>query len=457
MRGGGAMPERAGGTRFRVYPQPPFGRPGALPETIEVSSPPGSIGPGPADSRMYFVRALGKRNPYGVNVGPMGTPWLFMPPWTGPSAPPVEPTRDGHFDHVNPGTPEFEAAHLFGGVQFVLDIWEGYLGHPVRWHFARDFERLELGVLPHWDNGQIGYGYIEMGTRRDGSGEAKSYALSLDLIAHEVGHGLVYAEVGLPALDEGGEYFGMHEAAADWVALTTALHFPSVVESLLTQTRGNLYTFNEFNRFAEFSESTQIRVASNFLKLSDFERGWSDEHVLSQPLSGAMFDIFVDIFHEALVEIGVMKRDHEELADITENAPEFTPELQAEFDRAYALDRVGFTFAIEETRDLVSELIVGAWRRIAPGDLGYLDFADAMLEADLELTGGRLRDILITNFRWRDIGETRAGPGLKEPGPRSHAFSARALVPEDRTAFRRMSYRERHALARAGRADALIS
>src|SRR5438874_8401346 len=33
------------------------------------------------------------------------------------------------------------------------------------------------------------------------------------------------------------------------------------------------------NRFAEFSPNSQIRLASNYLKLSDFEQGWSDEHV----------------------------------------------------------------------------------------------------------------------------------------------------------------------------------
>lgn len=447
MRGGGRVTGSTGGTRFRVFPQPPFADPSALPEIIEVSSPAGSIGPGPADERMYFVQPLGKRYPYGLNIGPLATPWVFLPPWTGASGPPIEPGPEGHFDHFEVGTPEFAAAHLFGVTRFVMDVWERYLDHPIRWHFQRDFDRLELSILPGWDNGQIGYGYLEVGTRRAPTGEVLPYALNFDIIAHELGHGLIYSEVGMPALNEGGEYYGFQEAAADWVALTTALHFPSVVRSLLETTHGNLYTYNEFNRFAEFSPNSQIRLASNYLKLSDFENGWSDEHVLSQPLSGALFDIFVDIFHEALVETGVARRDVEELADITENAPEYQPQLQSEFDRIYASDPEGFVFAIEETRDLMSELFVAAWRRIAPGDLSYLDFADAMLAADVALTGGRLNALLINNFRWRDIGEVRAGPRLRPPGRRSHSHSARSVLPEFQSAFRVMSYRELYLIA----------
>lgn len=451
MRGGSARLAGEGGTRFRVFSQSPFGKPDAVPETIEVSPPPGTIGAGPADERMYFVRPLGKSYPYGINIGPLGTPWLSMPPWTGAIAPPVEPGPDGHFDHLEVGTPEFEGAHLFGIIRFVMDVWERHLGRPVRWHFGRDFERLQISVLPDWDNGQIGYGYLEMGTRRDRvTGVAKPYALNFDVVAHEVGHGLVYSEIGLPALDEGGEYFGLHEAVADWVALISALHFPSVVRSILRQTRGNLYTFNEFNRFAEFSENEQIRVASNYLTLGDFERGWSDEHVLSQPLSGALFDIFVDMFHEALVETGVIDRGLEDLADVMLDAPEREPEMQAEFDRAYARDPLGFVFAIEETRDLLADLMVATWSRVAPGGLSYQEFADAMLAADMEITGGRLNEILISNYRWRRIGEVRAGPRVREPGEKSHIFSARSAVPEYQNAFRRMSYRERHAIARGG-------
>jgi hypothetical protein len=450
MRGGGRATGSTGGTRFRVFPQPPFADPSALPEIIEVSSPAGSIGPGPADERMYFVQPLGKRYPYGLNIGPLGTPWVFLPPWTGASGPPVEPGPEGHFDHFEAGTPEFEAAHLFGVTRFVMDVWERYLGHPIRWHFQRDFDRLELSILPGWDNAQMGYGYLEAGTIRRKDGKVLPFALNFDVIAHELGHAIIYSEVGMPRLDaESGEYFGFHEAAADWVALISALHFPSVVKRLLETTSGNLYTFNEFNRFSEFSKNEQIRVASNYLKLSDFARGWDDEHELAKPLIGALFDLFVDIFHETLVEIGAIDRGLEDLSDITLNRPEYEPEMQAEFDRAYQSDPRSFVFALEETRDLLGEMLVLAWKSLAPDNLGYADFGDQLAAADRLLTQGRLRGIIFNNFLWRDIGLVRAGLRVRPPGRSSHSFSGRSATPEHQLEFPNMSYRERSALTRS--------
>jgi hypothetical protein len=432
MVAGGSLRDFADGTRFRVFPQPPFGRRDAVPETIKVSTPPGLIHPGPSDARMFFVRPLGKRAPYGVVDGGRRGPLLTLPPWTGPIAPPVSPGPDGHFDHLTVGTPDFEAAHLFGVAHFVMDVWEIYLGHPVRWHFTADFDRLQLSILPDWANGQIGYGYLEVGQARGPDGEDLSFALNFDVIAHEIGHAIIYAEVGLPAPDAArGEYYGFHESAADWVAMIAALHFPSVVDSLLSSTSGNLYTFNELNRFSEFSRNSQIRLASNYLKLSDFAHGWRDEHRLSQPLTGALFDVFVDIFHEILVDVGAIGRSLEQLSDIALHRPDLEPRLQAEFDAAYARDPEGFAYALVEARDLMGELLVTAWKTLSPDHLGYADFGDALIAADAALTGGRLRDILFENFRWRDIGAAIAGPRLEAPDARSHAFSDRCVVPEE--------------------------
>ncbi|HZT19677.1 MAG TPA: hypothetical protein VFA23_09755, partial [Dongiaceae bacterium] len=86
-----------------------------------------------------MIDPIGKRTPYGVNIGPYGTPYLDLPPWRGPIRPPAQPGPDGHFDHIPVGLPAFAQAHVFGTARFVLDIWERYLGRPVRWHFARDF------------------------------------------------------------------------------------------------------------------------------------------------------------------------------------------------------------------------------------------------------------------------------------------------------------------------------
>jgi len=69
------------------------------------------------------------------------------------------------------------------------------------------------------------------------------------------------------------------------VALVSSLHFNSLVDELLIRTRGNLYTFNVLDRLAELSPIRQIRISANDVRLSQFARGWSEEHDLSQPLT----------------------------------------------------------------------------------------------------------------------------------------------------------------------------
>ena len=190
--------------------------------------------------------------------------FLYLPPWNGALEPAVASDANGQFDHLQPGDQGFEAAHLFGTVRFVLDIWEGYFARPTPWHFQNAFDRLELVLYPHWDNAQTGWGFIEVGDYISDEGIIRPYSLNFDVLAHEVGHAIIYAEVGLPDPEtEAPEYFGFHESAADLVALISVLHFTSVVDRVLANTSGNLYTLNRLNRFGELSETEQLRVSSN--------------------------------------------------------------------------------------------------------------------------------------------------------------------------------------------------
>src|SRR5687768_17920877 len=92
------------GTRFRVFPQPPFIPGYERPETIWVSTPPDRIGPGPADRRMYVIDPLAEKLPY---------EFPYLPPYAGRLRSPAIAGPDGHFDHIPAGTPEFEAAHVY--------------------------------------------------------------------------------------------------------------------------------------------------------------------------------------------------------------------------------------------------------------------------------------------------------------------------------------------------------
>ncbi len=445
-------PQRRTGTKFNLFPQIPILDQHEGPETVWVSPPAGSVDSGPADDRIYVVDPVGKEHPYGFTSEPYGSPYLYLPPWDGPVRTPAESNELGHFDHLEVGTPEFEMAHVYGTVRFVLDIWENYFGRRIEWHFSRDFDRLEIVLLRDLDNAYAGYGSMEIGSHVTEAGDVLPFSLNFDVLAHEVGHMIIYSELGLPVTDTiEGEYFGFHESAADLVALVSLLHFDSALDGLLENSRGNLYTFNRLNRFAELSENEQIRLASNPLTLSDFAAGWTDEHDLAQPLTGAMFDIWVDAFHESLLDRALISGEVEDLADQIERRPECQDLIQALFDEAYAADPEGFKQALLEARDYMGVTLARTWSRLSLHHLSYERVRDVLLEVDRELNDGRYQRLILNNFRWREIGTARVGPRLSPPTPESHAFSVRTIVPEHQSVPKRPSYSERMAIARGSR------
>lgn len=429
------------GVKFKLFPQPRFLAGFEEPETVRVSSPAGSLGPGPSDHRMYTVYPIGKPVAYGDRVRPDRRP--LAPPWTGPAHPPALPDENGHFDHLEPGTPQFEQAHFFGTVRLVLDIWEGYFGRPIDWHFGDLYERMELVITPSFPNATMGYGFMEAGGYMTAEDGYRPFSLNFDVLGHEVGHSIIYPVMGLPTDMEQSEYFGFHESAADLVALLSTLHFESVLNDLLATTRGNLYALNKVNRIGELTRNDQIRVAANRARLSDFEDGWSDEHDLGQPLTGAMFDILVDVFHESLLARGLIEREVEDLSDLLEGRPEYQEVMQRHFDRSFERAPDGFAAALLDARDLIGTYLADSFGRLTPEGLGYDDVRDALLDIDREISGGSFSRIIAQNFAARDIGLVRAGPRLSPPDEESHFFSTRTAHPLDEIDSPRLSYCQR--------------
>jgi hypothetical protein len=437
------------GTRFRLFPQPRFFEEAPEPEMVWLLPTAGTLGAGPSDDRMYVVDPIGKHHPYGPARGSYGSSFLYRPPWNGALLPPPLPDEDGHFDYLSVGTPEFEAAHAYGVARFVLDIWEDYFGQPIRWHFLRDHDRLEIVLLHALENATAGYGFMELGSEVV-DGDRQLYSLNFDIVAHEMGHLILYSQIGLPDLDAlEGEFFGFHECGADLVALITLLHFDSVVDDLLESTKGNLYTFNELNRFAELSPNKQIRIAGNSTKMSAFAMGWTDEHDLSEPLTGAFFDLFVDLFHDKLVQAGVISAEVEALMDELERRNELAGVIQSYFDEAYPGNREAFRLALLAARDQAGIALAELWRRLPADHLRYGGIGDLMLEVDRDMTGGRHVPDIVSNFRWREIGTVTVGPRLVAPDAAAgHAFSARTVMPGSQAHLPRMSFRERWEVAR---------
>ena len=393
------------GVRFRLFPQAPVSPAFAEPETVVIRREPGSIGPGPSDERMYVADAVDKTRPYA---------FPYLPPYGGPVEPLVRPGPDGHFDHLEPGTRAFNAAHMYGTIRFVLDIWEDYFGGPVEWHFAEDYDRLEL--IPHldWDNAQSGYGFIETGFGFDEEYGEHPFALNFDILSHELGHSFVFAVVGTPPAEQvSAEYLGFQEAASDIVTLISTLHFRSVVDYVLAETSGNIFVPNELNRFAETSPTHQIRDAGNSLHMEDVpdvrtpvERLTGPEiHEVGQQLVGAAFDILVELFQTILVERGLISEELNALSRRAEQGDVDAADearIQEMFDAAFE-DRAGaFAEALIDARDVVGAITAGALTRLQP-DLTYPQVVEAFLQADRDVTDGDLQDLIAESFAWRGI------------------------------------------------------
>ena len=349
---------------------------------------------------MYVVDAIGKA-PYHEFPQP--------PPYRGASNPPVQPGRDGHFDHLtNSWSREFMAAHMYGTLRFVLDVWERYFGGPLRWHFAPTYPRLELVPAVEWNNAHSGYGYIEAGYALPGAPDPQPFCLNFDVLAHELGHSFIYALLGTPPAGKvSTEYLAFHESAADCVAMIAVLHFESVVSRLLERTRGNIYLRNELNRIGELSETHEIRLASQSIKLADVPDlrtppsclSQPQRHAMSLPLTGAVFDVLVEVFQEILVRRGLISR---ELDHASRQANASEESIQAGFDRAYAARDGEFRDALLDARDYMGKCLAAAWATLS-WNVIYAEAGAALLAADRRLSGGAGRDIILESLLWRGI------------------------------------------------------
>ena len=391
-----------GGTRFKLYCQLPELEAFREPEIVWISLPPERIAPGPADDRMVVVDPVAKDQPYAYGRA--------MPPYGGPTHPPVAAGSDGHFDHLEAGTRAFEAAHMYGTVRRVLDIWEGYFGGPIRWHFHPQYARLEL--IPHvdWENAHSGWGFIEAGYKTNAAGQRQRHCLNFDVLAHELGHSIIFSKIGFPSGSPSAQFRGFHESAGDLVALVSVLHYPSFVRHLLSSTRGNIYTLNELNRIGEVSETEQIRNAGNALRMSQvLDRATLDGkqsyfHRLSQPLTGAFFDVLAAVYHRHLLDAGLISQalhDHAGRAGVETVDEDW---IDSQFATAYAGDPQGFVGALEATRDMLGERLAETWSRLSADDLAFSSVAATFLSVDRHRSGSVNQEAIASCFRWREIG-----------------------------------------------------
>lgn len=374
------------GTRFWIFPQPPFILGYEQPDRILLSILPDEIGDGPSDVSMYVADPLFDKEPYGFSG---------LPPYRGPQRRAVRSGPDRHFDSLDPRSREYLGVHAYACIHFVLDVWRNYLARPVHWFFSDFYPRLEIVPFVQWNNAHAGFGFIELGCSETG-GELSPYALNFDTIAHEIGHLITLSQMGLPGtLSREADFFPFSEAVSDSISLISFLHFDSAIDRLLRRTKGNLLLYNELNRFAETSPETQIRLATNFRRMSEVT---SEVHDRSLPFLGAIFDTIVELYHRELVASGCA--DHRllsvNLRDLTQD--EFDGFRQS--TAAAFRDRpLFFKLALTKARDSVGAAIGAALHRLDPDTMRLGDAALAIISAADLQAAAQLEE----NFVWREI------------------------------------------------------
>ncbi|MCX7559240.1 hypothetical protein OS190_06630 [Sulfitobacter sp. F26204] len=381
------------GTRFLLYPQSPTTPGYEKPELVWISARQGSIQPGPQNDRMYVVNPTMPKKHYD---------YPYLPPFRGAKAAPVEPSPDGHFDHIDPNSRDFLGVHVFGSVARILDIWEGFIGHRINWHFAETYERLEIIPLIDWDNAQSGYGMLEFGYRPTGSGGRDLFALNFDVIAHEIGHSILFSEVGLPpvGVSPTPDLFAFYEGVSDLISLIGMLHFDTAMDRLLRRGSGNLMALNELNRVAELADERQIRIAGNSRKMGDV--GF-EVHDRSRPFTGAIFDALVQTYHDLAVDRGLVDLPPGSIAD----ARDFDADLERTYARAfeadYDLKHFQLKAALGDARDIIAQGLADSWQRLNSETLTFADAGLAVCAALQAAGHGRVAEGLVECLEWRDI------------------------------------------------------
>lgn len=386
---------RERGTRFLVYPQnktvPGFEQP----EVVYIDSALGSIQAGPEDERIYVVDVSNKI-PFDYPGAP---PFTYR--YTDPNAvPPVQPNSEGHFDHLRPGSREFSAATMYATVRRVLDIWEDYFGRTIPWPFTPP--KLLLIPKVNWTNAHSGFdGFLEFGYPSISGSEdfdlENPYCENFDVLAHEICHTIKNSIIGRPTRGT-NEYWGHHEAFGDLGAIVATLHFDSVLESLLSNTKGNLFSLNELTRMGELRNGRSIRVAFNNKKMRDVSR---EAHDLSEPFTGGAFDILVEIFQINLIEKNLISQQlgeqayHAHFNEI--------PDIQEQFERLYIGKELEFKNELLDARDKFGKLMATAWSNTSSENLHYGAVLRNILNADQELHNGKYEQTIRSCFDWRGI------------------------------------------------------
>jgi hypothetical protein len=397
------------GTKFKLFVQPRYVEGFDKPETIRISLKPNEVGKGPSDTRMYVVDPKDKLPYY---EGCKYDPQFFDENGNNPKGnyfdPPIP--NQGHYDEIDINSRQFSNTTMYATIRFVLDILESYL-KPIKW--VGGFKKLELIPYINWNNAHSGLGFIEFGFAQGSDGnidKTKPYCENFDVLSHELGHNVIFSVVGFPDIGkETKEFWGFHESAGDLVSIISSLHFDTMVDKLLRNTKGNLFSFNILSDVGEVSKSKSIRHAFNNYKMSNVDQ--NRPHDLSEPLTGAFFDILVEVYQLYLVEDRLISEDLAKISFQDEKPDNLNDpvriKIQEEFNSAYIGKEQEFKENLLRARDYLGNLIGDLWYKIDKNNLTYNKILRNVISIENNMAEKENRktyeDLIIGCFEWREI------------------------------------------------------
>jgi len=333
-------------TKFRIFLQPPYVPGFEQPVPVEIDTGNEPVKPGPADALLYVLDAVNKPA-YRAQA-----PHEYQPhrgrPWTGNVNRIVaRPNGNGHFDHLAPDDPAFPAASVYATARLVLNFWnrifrEAGVNEHVKWH--HDPKKLEdkgngeepllahlLQLVPRSASAgaRAGYGYVELGSDNPGHRyQEKDTGVprigyqrgemwqNFDVIAHEVGHAILFTRVGFPKSAKGQtewfkieepEFLAFHESMADLMAILSLLGVKEARKFVLARRDGvdlvagvgELQNLGNTGFLPIRSARNQKKHRENGEKLKNEEA-----HQNSMPLTGAIFETLSAVYAKENPTIG---------------------------------------------------------------------------------------------------------------------------------------------------------
>ncbi|RPI78675.1 MAG: hypothetical protein EHM41_24490, partial [Chloroflexi bacterium] len=216
--------------------------------------------------------------------------------------------RDPHFHQVN----------VWAVVQRVLEFYEApqALGRPVPWGFDGN----RLIIVPHAGYGENAFYDHDSKSLQFyycGDLEKPVYTcLSHDVIAHETGHAILDGIRPMYNRLSSVQTAAFHEFIGDLTAILLALHNRDIREAVNKSTQGILSESNLFAELArQFGKEVEgreyLRTALNDYTMQSVQNSLSP-HLVSQVLTGAMFDILIRIAARHLEKNAAEPPDSEE-------------------------------------------------------------------------------------------------------------------------------------------------